>query len=175
MLSVAMSVSPFSAGDLRSIFYYWRSVLAENALKRAFLGLVFSCFAFLIFLLFGNHPERVCAAMFLRSFILFASLLSDSAPTRRARAGFAGRTCTGLACAGSALPSVSVLRQVLQGGLASDGLVPGGLVPGQLVSGRLCRVGFTGSALPGWLCRVGLRRPSGSHKGLRWPFSRIFA
>ena len=117
MLSVAMSVSPFSAGDLRSIFYYWRSVLIESARKQAFLGLVFSCFAFLMFLLSGNHPERVCAVVFLRAFILFASFLST------------------VRCFG-------VLRQGLQGGLASDGLVPG----------RLCRVDFTGSALLGWLC-----------------------
>lgn len=100
-------------------FCCWRSVLIENARKQALLGLVFSCFAFLMFLFSGNRPERVCAAVPLRAFILFASFLSDSAPRRRTQAGFAGRTCIGSACAGLALPD------------------------------RLCRVGFSGSALPG--------------------------
>ena len=130
MLFVAASVSPSAVGDLRSIFYYWRSVLIENARKQAFLGLVFSCFAFFDVFAF-RKPSRtgVCGGVL--------------ATARR----------------------FDVLRQVLQGGLASGGLVRVGS------AGSSC----TGSALPGWLCRVGLRRPSGSHKGLRWSFSRIFA
>ena len=170
MLSVATSVPPFSAGDLRSIFYYWRSVLIESTRKQAFLGLGFSCFAFFDIFAFRNPPpERVCAVVFLRAFILFASFLSDSAPFRRAQTGFAGRTCIGRACTGW------LYRVDFTGSACAGSACAGSACVGSTLPSWLYRVGFTGLTLPDRLCRVGLRRPSDSHKGSRCPFSWIFA
>ena len=124
---------------------------------------------FLMVLLSGNHPERVCTVVFLRAFILLASFLSDSAPRRRTQAGFTERTCTE-----SALPSW--LYRVGFTGLT----LPDRLCWVGFAFRRRTQTGFAGRTCIGWACtcwlyRVGLRHPSGSHKGSRWPFSRIFA
>ena len=138
----------FLGRRLALAFCYWRSVLAENARKQALLGLVFSCFAFLMFL----FPET-----------------APNGCVRRC-------SCVLLYCLQLCFPTVhsaGAFRQVLQGGLASDGLCRVGFT-GSACTGRLRRVGLyrvgfaglacVGSTLPGWLCRIGFYRV-----GLRSP------
>ena len=121
LLFVAASVSPSAVGDLRSIFYYWRSVLIENARKQAFLGLVFSCFAFFDVFAF-RKPSRtgVCGGVLACFYIVCVFSFRQ-----RAVSTYSDRFCR------------EDLHRAGLYGLA---------LPGRLVPDRLYRVGFAVSA-----------------------------